>query len=86
MKLSLLLLLLTLTVCAGCATRYTVTMTSGRVFTAMGKPRLNKATNHYTFKLNTGEKVEVSRFSIREIAPESMRSEEGQQFKPTPVK
>jgi hypothetical protein len=82
----LILFLLAVAACAGCTTRYSITLRNGNSFTALGKPRLDRSGTRYVFKDASGRPAEVSRLSVREIAPESMRSPGASSFLPTAPK
>jgi hypothetical protein len=75
MRTNWLLLLLLAGLVAGCATRYNVTLTSGRTISAKGKPRFDKTRNSFVFKDATGQQVVMPAMRIREIAPASMSSQ-----------
>src|SRR5438045_463378 len=86
MRLALLILLLGSLALTGCATHYTVVMNNGRSVTATSKPKLDPATGRYVFTTTTGERIEVSKLSVREITPQSMQAEETSGFKSSPSK
>jgi hypothetical protein len=86
MKTCWLILLLVATVCAGCSTRYSVTLRNGSSITALSKPHLDPSETRYVFKDASGKQVEVSRLAVREIAPESMRSPTTPNFLPSSSK
>lgn len=75
MKTNWLFLILLAGLVAGCATRYNVTLTSGRTITAKGKPRFDKSRNSFVFKDATGQQVDIPAMRIREIAPASMSNQ-----------
>ena len=66
----------------GCASRYKVTLTNGNVYTARGKPKLDKQTGAYLFKDTKGQAMSVPGFRVKEIAPVGM--EDKVEFGPTP--
>ena len=80
MKKNVLILLLALFVCAGCASHYDITMNNGMVVTAHGKPHLDKEKGRYIYTDASGKPASVSILRVREIAPQSMRKKEGSQF------
>ncbi|MDB6109903.1 MAG: hypothetical protein JWR69_1653 [Pedosphaera sp.] len=86
MKAYWLIFLLIATVCAGCSTRYSVTLRNGSSITALSKPHLDPSGTRYVFKDASGKPMAVSRMAVREIAPESMRSPGNSSFLPTPSK
>ena len=69
MKKSLLLALVAAALFAGCASRYKITLTSGAVLTTNGKPKLDKATNTYTYKDAQGRTAVIPSVRIRQIEP-----------------
>ncbi|EEF58454.1 YgdI/YgdR family lipoprotein [Pedosphaera parvula] len=81
---NILVLLLVLSLLAGCASNYNVILTNGRVYTTSTKPKLDKAKNRYVFKDTSGQPVEVAPVLVREIAPTSMS--EASKFTSTPAR
>lgn len=72
MKSSLALTLLVLTLLAGCARNYTITLSNGARVTGVGKPRLEGG--YYVFKDVQGQPVSIPAGRVREITPSSMTS------------
>jgi len=68
-RLPILSTLLVLFLLAGCAQRYTVTLTNGNTITAHSKPRLNAERSAFVFKGPTGKEMVVPAGKINEIAP-----------------
>ena len=68
-RLSLLVLLATCTILAGCV-KYRVTLTNGQSFTVLGKPKLDKEQNIYHYK-SGGQDQYVSRGRVVSIEPAS---------------
>ncbi len=79
MKKNILVLLLALCVCVGCASHYDITLNNGMVVTAHGKPHLDKEKGRYIYTDASGKPLRVS-VRVREIAPQSMRQQKGSQF------
>src|SRR5438552_17189364 len=75
--------LLTVVVCAGCSTRYSVTLRNGSPVTALSKPHLDQSGTRYVFKDASGQPMEVSRMAVCEISTESMKSRDAPTFLPT---
>jgi hypothetical protein len=72
-----------LVVCTGCAQNYNITTNSGRVITAHGKPRYDKATGCFVYTDAMGQPQKISAGSVNVIAPSSDKvSTTG--FNPTP--
>ena len=69
MKKSALALALALCFCAGCATRYNITLINGDTISAHGKPKLNDEKTRYVYTDNHGQKQEVFAGRVREIQP-----------------
>lgn len=67
MNRTFLLAMLLTGLCAGCATRYQITLTNGNRITARSRPILDKATDTYHFKDVQGREVQVKSMRIREI-------------------
>lgn len=72
MKALLLSTLLGTLLLTGCASRYTITLTSGNTITAHSKPRLEGGS--YAYKDANGQTAYVSAGRVREIAPSSLAS------------
>ena len=70
MKKILLLVVTAVTMFAGCASPYKVTLTNGAVLTSKGKPQLNKENDSYRFKDIQGRTNEIPSFRIRQIEPQ----------------
>lgn len=81
MKKIALVLLLAVFVCAGCATRYNISLTNGDVITARGKPKYDQAKGGFLYKDGQGQPAFVSGGRVREVAPASMSNDS--QFLPT---
>jgi hypothetical protein len=56
----------------GCARHYNIVLTNGNVYTAVGKPKYDKATGAYTFKDSKGRVSTVPGFRVKEIAAPGM--------------
>jgi len=69
MKKIALVLLLAAFVCAGCATRYNITLNNGDVITARGKPRYDPARYGFIYKDGTGQPAFIPGGRVREVAP-----------------
>jgi hypothetical protein len=83
---SVLWLLLALALCAGCASRYNITLNNGDVITARGKPKLDKEHSGYFFTDAAGNPDYISLGSVREIAPRSWKKKyDDQSFKFLPA-
>jgi hypothetical protein len=80
MKKILPVLLLIAAVCAGCVTRYSLTMTNGEVVTARGKPTYNAEKGGYYYKDANGKLSFVFASKVREVAPASMAGKGNSQF------
>lgn len=80
MKKILPILLLIATVCAGCATRYSLVMNNGEILTAHGKPTYNAQQGRYYYTDASGKPASVPASKVREVAPASMVDKEGTQF------
>ena len=83
MKRISLLLLLALTLCAGCASRYNITLNNGDIVTAKGKPKYDKQRNGYLYNDALGNTNYISAFRVREIAPASHSKSDDGGFLPT---
>lgn len=79
MKRFLPILLLLSVLLTGCARHYVITMNNGSRVTTQGKPKLQGG--NYVFKDAKGQPGQVPAGRVREIAPASMATEEGSQFK-----
>jgi hypothetical protein len=66
-------LLLALAFCAGCASRYNITLNNGEVITSRGKPKLDKDHAGYNFTDASGNPDYVSLGRVQEIAPRSWK-------------
>jgi hypothetical protein len=66
-KKELLLAVLLAGQCAGCITRYQITLTNGKAITARSRPILDNATDSYHFKDGQGQEVWVKAIRVREI-------------------
>ena len=75
MKKNALILLLAAFVCAGCATRYNISLTNGDVITARGKPKFDQTKGGFYYKDGQGNPAFVSGGRVREVAPASMSNE-----------
>jgi hypothetical protein len=67
------ILLAALALCAGCATRYDITLTNGDVITALGRPHLDSSRQRYTYKDAEGRPAAVPAMRVKEVGPSSMR-------------
>jgi hypothetical protein len=83
MKRISLLLLLAVTLCAGCATRYNITLNNGDIVTAKGKPKYDKQRNGFFYTDALGNTNYISAFRVREIAPASSSKSDNSGFLPT---
>ncbi len=54
---------------SACAPRYNITLTSGTVVTAKGRPRLEKGSGVYRYTDANGKEAIVPSVRVREIAP-----------------
>jgi hypothetical protein len=81
MKLKRCLFLLIPLVMAGCAHHYVLTLNNGQHLTTASKPKLIKG--YYCYKDAQGKDVYVAAGRVREIAPASMATQEGSQFRPS---
>ncbi len=80
------LLLLALSLCAGCASRYNITLNNGEVITALGKPKYDQARSIYIYKDASGTPSYLPQVDVREIAPRSWKkSEDANDFKFLPA-
>jgi hypothetical protein len=70
---NLLPLLLALTLCAGCAYHYNITLNNGEVITTRGKPKLDKEHTGYFFTDAAGNANYISLGSVHEVAPQSWK-------------
>jgi hypothetical protein len=80
-------LLLAVTLCAGCASHYNITLNNGEVITARGKPKLDKEKTGYYFKDASGNPAYVTLGRVREIAPQSWKKKNDEnsfKFLPAP--
>jgi Bacterial protein of unknown function (DUF903) len=68
--------LMTVILCAGCATQYDMKLTNGMIITARGKPRVDEKTHVVYFTDAKGRTNAVPEFRIVEIAPHSRMAEE----------
>jgi hypothetical protein len=72
----ILLLLLGLFVCAGCATRYNITLSDGEVITARGKPKYDATRSGYFYTDGSGNPSYISQLRVNEIAPQSWKKKD----------
>ena len=79
MKQALLLALVAAGLVAGCASSYKITLTNGTVLTTNSRPKLDKATDSYSYKDARGKTVVIPSGRIREIAPVT-RGEKPEKF------
>ena len=75
MKKNALVLLLVVTVCAGCATRYNISLTNGDVITARGRPKYDQTKGGFYYTDGLGNPAFVSGGRVREVAPASMSND-----------
>jgi hypothetical protein len=80
------LVLLLAAACAGCATRYHVTLSSGDVITAKGKPHLSKDKTVWLFTDASGKPAGIPAGNVTQIAPASMDSGSPTKFVPATSK
>ena len=69
------LLVLALLFVSGCARYYNVTMSSGHVITAKGKPHYDKPNGVFVFKDVKGQERRIPAGSVSQIAPASDHSD-----------
>jgi hypothetical protein len=67
MKTPCCLLLLIVSISAGCARHYNIMLNNGRVITALGKPKLNSSHDAFLYKDAEGKPGAVSAGSVKEI-------------------
>ncbi len=67
MKTPCCLLLLSVSIWAGCARHYNITLNNGRVITTIGKPKLNPSRDAFLYKDAEGKPGAVSAGSVKEI-------------------
>jgi hypothetical protein len=65
----LVVLLSVMVLCAGCRTKYDITLSNGNKITGVSKPVLNKETGFYEFKLANGKQEAVKSMRVRTIEP-----------------
>ena len=80
MKTAALLLLLLPGVCAGCVSRYNVTLSNGMVITSKGKPRLNADKNTFIFRDVSGQTNFVPAGNVSQISPASSGNDSPTKF------
>ena len=68
-------LLLAAFACAGCATRYNISLTNGDVITARGRPKYDQTKGGFYYKDGLGNPAFVSGGRVREVAPASMSND-----------
>ena len=83
MKRISLLLLLAVALCAGCASRYNITLNNGDIVTSKGKPKYDKQRNGYFYTDALGNTNYISAFRVREIGPASSSKSDKDNFLPT---
>jgi hypothetical protein len=76
------LALLLAAACAGCATRYDVTLTNGQVVTTRGKPHLSPDKNEWLFTDASGKPDRVPAGNVSQVAPQSMDTDNPTKFNP----
>ena len=74
-KLSL-ALVLSVVVCAGCATRYSMTLSNGEVITTKGKPHLSADKNEWLFTAANGQAGHIPAGGVSQISPQSMDNDD----------
>ena len=79
-------LLFAVLVCAGCATRYNMTLTNGLVITAKGKPKVDEQRHIIFFTDATGKTNAIPEFRVTKIEPTSLADEDNPKFNPTAKK
>ena len=67
MKITCCLLLLGVSISAGCARHYNIMLNNGRVITTIGKPKLNSSHDAFLYKDAEGKPGAVSAGSVKEI-------------------
>lgn len=72
MKTTIISLLFCLLVCAGCATRYDMTLSNGIVVTAKGKPRIDEKQHLIFYTDANGQTNVIPQFRVTQIQPHSM--------------
>jgi hypothetical protein len=76
------LLLLALALCAGCASRYVITLDNGEVITTLGKPKYDETRNGFFYTDVSGNPSYVSQLRVHQIAPKSWKkSSDSKDFK-----
>ena len=80
----ILLLLLGLLACGGCANQYVMKLSNGREITTASKPKLKG--NSYHFKDAKGNDNVVPQGRVLQIEPASVAHEEQKAFKPSKPK
>lgn len=66
---NLLLALLAIIACSGCAQRYKVTLHNHQEITTSSRPKFDKTTQTYKFNDSSGRPVILPGFRVKEIAP-----------------
>lgn len=80
MNKTILFLLPALLLLAGCAREYVITTDNGQHISCKGRPHL--VGGFYVYKDAFGQTGKVKAIVVREVAPRSMMTEQGEQFKP----
>jgi len=80
MKTTVSVIILALFLCAGCATRYNITLSNGEVISAKGKPHYDKSRGIWIYKNAAGQLCKVPGGSVTEIAPRSMSGGDSPNF------
>jgi hypothetical protein len=72
MKTNFLILSLLVITCAGCMTRYDITLANGTVITSKSRPRLTPDKDAWMFTDPSGRALIVPAGSVAQIAPQSL--------------
>jgi hypothetical protein len=68
--------------CAGCATRYNLTLSNGDVITTKGRPHLSADKNEWLFTDASGKPGGIPAGNVTQIVPQSMNSDNPTKFVP----
>lgn len=73
-------LLLSLALCDGCATKYSIILNNGDIITSKGRPTYDSQRVGYYYNDIHGQKSFVFASKVREVAPASRADKNGSQF------
>jgi hypothetical protein len=76
------LALLVTLLCAGCASRYDITLSNGEIITSKGKPHLNSDKTAWIYITASGRTNALPAGNVTEVSPQSMTSANPTQFSP----